>query len=177
MLVLTSVVPASAAGGLSTLPRTQNPDVVSYDVVSAAPATQAPRVVEGLAASLTTATNTLRVNQPAIFTATIANVGSSLRLLWSPYCTYVFSVTNSSTNLSKNVRPLKCVDDIYSPPIERLSPGTAAVLTFKFADPALAGLPGRYTVDLRSIMWYPTAASKIESLPITSNSIAVVVTR
>jgi energy-coupling factor transporter transmembrane protein EcfT len=176
-LALASVVHVGAASGLSTIPMTSNPDVISYDVVPKADVAQGGRAVHGLVASLSSTTHIVRVNQPAILTATVTNISSSLRFLYSPYCTYVFSVTKSSTNETRDVRPLLCVDDIYSIPIERLSPGTAAVLTFKFKNSELVGAPGTYTVSLRSISWYPTETSNIEDLQIASNPISIVVTQ
>jgi hypothetical protein len=153
--------------------------VINYDVVPASEVAQGGNAVHGLTVSLSTATRMVRIDQPVTLTASIANASSTLRVLWAPNapCSYVFSVTNASTNQTKNVAPFECFGDLYSMPIERLSPGMATLLRFKLESRELVDLPGRYTLSIRSIMWYPSVSeSSLESLQVVSNPVPIVVT-
>lgn len=174
------MLPLAASAGLSTVPIlriTVDPNVISYDVVPAAEATNGGgQNGDGLVASLSNSTPSVRANQAAVLIASVANVSSKLQLLWNPPCDWSFSIASSATHKANDLVPIQCDGDIYSLPIERLAPGTAAVLRFKFKSPELA-VPGIYTINLKSISWYRDGAmtNDPETLRIASNAVSIVV--
>ena len=177
-LISATLLPLGASARLGSSSPMNIPGVVSYSEVPASEAPQGGRALDGLVVSLGTTTATVRINQPALFTVTIANVSSESKLVWAPYapCAYGFSVVNLSTDSTKDVTPVECIEDIYSLPARAVSPGMATRLQFTFDSDALISEPGRYDISVRTITLF-SMHNGPKLLQITSNSVQVVVTR
>jgi len=156
------------------------PGVVRYAVVPASEAKLGGDAVQGLTTALRGPSSPVTVSQPVLLAVNIVNNSPAVQFLWAPNapCAYVFSITNLSTNKMADVRPPQCFENLYSPPIERLSPGTATLLEFELESQELSGAPGRYEVRVRSIASYTgEEMTSMEDLKIASNPVSIVVVR
>src|SRR6185437_13142505 len=157
MLPFVSAVPVSASPILdATLATTQEPNVISYSLLPASEVAKGGAPADGLIASLSTTTPVVKINHPVVLAISVANTSTGVRLLYesSAPCGYRISITDNSSDRTSTVQP-QCFGDVYSIPVERLQPGMATLLTFKFDNTELIGSTGSYTLRVRSVSWYP----------------------